>query len=214
MSSNTMFVAKLPYPATGLASVTRSSSELITIVCHPPPDRPETATRSRIDIRQCQPQIQGARHCQVKRGQPACAAQVELVHAIVREAGGAQLPHAEPLQVQHQHAALGQVDRAELLVLDGLALGRVTVDVHGQRNSSGQIVGQIEQAGNPHAGQAFVAKLADSIARSAGDRIQPLDAARSLAPAGRRTAKHDLFEHVAAQPGRIALPVVEVGEMR
>ena len=40
-----MRVKKLEYPATGLQSVTRVSSELMKMVCHPPPESPATATR-------------------------------------------------------------------------------------------------------------------------------------------------------------------------
>ncbi len=155
---------------------------------------------------QRQAQVQGARHGQVKRRQAAGAAQIELIEPVVRKAAAAQLPHAEPFQIQHQHAALGQVDAPQLLVLDGFPLGCVPVDVHGQRHAACERLGHVQQARDPQAAKRLVAKLADRIAWPAGDGVEPFDARRP-APIRWRAAKDDLFEHVAPQPGSGLLPL-------
>ena len=90
------------------------------IVCQPPPESPATATRCGIGVVEAQEHVQAALHGQIEGGQAAGAAQVELVHAAVLEAGRGELAHAEPFDVQRQHAALGLVDAANLLVGDGL----------------------------------------------------------------------------------------------
>ena len=45
-----------------------------------------------------------------------------------------ELPHADPFHIQRDHAALGLINAAELLVIRRLARARVPVDIQHHRH--------------------------------------------------------------------------------
>jgi hypothetical protein len=119
---------------------------------------PRHADPRRVGVLERPQQVDRAGHEQEVDGHAAGAAQVEVGDQVMAVVVGAELAHAEPLDVQGEDAALGHVDAAELLVLGGLALGVVAVHVEHGRHlaAAGEVVGQVEQGGGPEAGEDFV----------------------------------------------------------
>ena len=157
--------------------------------------------------------VQPALHVQVERGQSAGAAQVDLVHAVVHEAGCAELSHADPFEVQRQHAPLGLVDAADLLGRVLLAQRSVAVDVQHGRHLAFELLRLVQQRWDPQAGQGLVPQLLDPVAGPAGDRLQPLDPRLGVAPLGGLAAVDDLFQHGRAQPIGLGLPLLSRGDL-
>ena len=110
---------------------------------------------------------------------PGHAAEIEQGDAQMLHIG-AQLAHADEFGVQRQHATLGQVDAARLLVVHRLATGVVTIRVEDGGDLAAQRCGLIEQSRHPKARISFVAELANSISLASGNRAAPLDAGRLL----------------------------------
>src|SRR5690606_20381292 len=130
------------------------------------PDRLPSPTRepgdrepARIGVLVREKEIDRALEAEIERGEPARAAKVELIHASVREAGRAKLPHADPLDVQGEHAALRLIQAADLLVRRGLSDGIVPVDVEDDGDLSLERRRLVEERGDPQAGQRLEAKL-------------------------------------------------------
>ena len=154
----------------------------MVMVCHPPPESPvRPSDRDRLCSR-LRRMSMPAFHGQEERCQPTRATEVELVHAVVEEAIGAQLAHAQPLNVQSEHAALGLIDATVLLGVVDLALGAVPVDVENHRYLAFEVLGLVEKGGCPQAWQDFVAKLLDPIAGATFDCVDPLDACFGVTP--------------------------------
>ncbi len=92
-----------------------------------------------------QKNVQSTAHGKIERSQPACPAQVHLIHAVVTKAGRSELPHAKPFQIHCNHATLGLVDAPHLFVVGGHAVRTVmSIDVHHNGHFSGQFIGFVE----------------------------------------------------------------------
>ena len=98
------------------------------------------------------------------------------------EAGGGQLPHAEPFQVECNDAVASHMDAASLLVFGGFTDRVVTIHVQKHRNFALQFFRHIKQRGDPHVRQNFQTQLLDVVAGSAFDSVQQLNFAPRLAP--------------------------------
>ena len=147
-----------------------------------------------------QEDVEAPRHREVERREAAHAAEVELVHAIVGEAVGAELALGEPLDVERGDTPFGEIDAAELFVRCGLAVLVVAVDgeVHG--DFPGEVIRQIKQGGNPQAWQCLVAEFFDRITGAAGKGVEPHDRGLGVAPRARGVAaENDFLEDVAAR---------------
>ena len=148
--------------------------------------------------------VEAALHQQVEHADAGDAAEVEEADAHV-VAVRAQLPHADELGVEGQHAALGEVDAARLLVVHRLAAGVVAVGVEHGGHLAAEAGGLVEQGGHPQAGVALVAQLADAVAGAGVDHAAPLDAGLLLEDAGGMAAQEQL-EDGGAGLGGAALP--------
>ena len=102
-----------------------------------------------------QQHIQALAHVQIKGRDAGRAAEIQLRHLIVPHAIG-KLPHANPLGVQHNHAALNEVDAAELFVISRLAGACVPVDVHDHGHLALQLKRLVQQRRNPPTGHGLV----------------------------------------------------------
>ena len=151
--------------------------------------------------------VERAGHGEIEGRDAAGAAEVELVHRAVIVAGTAQLPHAEPLDVEGEHAALGEVDAAELFVVGGFAVAVVAVDIEDDGDGAGEIIRLVEESGNPETGQGFVAQFADVITRTARNGVEPFHAQLGVAPGAGLAAEDDFLERVAAQFAGDLLPL-------
>ena len=135
-----------------------------------------------IGIFQRQQHIKTSGHGQIKGRYTACAAEVQLVHAIVLVIGSIELSHAQPFRIQHQHAAPGQIDAANLFVRDRFSDVFMAIDTQRYRNFAGQVFWFVEQGGYPKARHRFVTQFLNPIARPAFRRFQPHNFDFALAP--------------------------------
>lgn len=158
--------------------------------------------------------IEAAFHGEVEGGESAGAAEVELVHAVVLEAVGAELAHSEPFDVEGEHAAFGLVDAAKLFGLVGFAFGAMPVDVEDDRHFAFELLGFVEEGGGPESGEDFVAEFFDVVAGSAFDGVEPLDAGGGVAPLGGPAAIDDVAEDGFAEVVRLLSPLVGGGSFR
>ena len=121
------------------------------------------------------------------------------------------MPHAQPFDVQSQHAAAGLVDAADLLVVGRLAVGTiVSVDVEHDGDRARvrrQAFGFIEQGRDPQARQGLVPHLADPVARPTGNRLHPLNTRCRLLPLRRCASQYHLVEHPLPEHSRQGLPL-------
>ena len=168
------------------------------IVCQPPPRETRHGHSLPISVLALEQNVQASLHREVERSQAARAAQIKLVHAVMRVIRPAKLSHAHPLRVQHQHSALRQIDAANLFVGDRFPRAVVAVDVHGHRNFSNKRNGLIQQRGNPHSRDGFIPQLADAILGPPLDGLKPHDFRLLPAPLGRFAAENNFVERVLA----------------
>ena len=125
-----------------------------------------------------------------------------------------KLPHAKPLHIQRQHAALHLVNAERLLIAGDFADRVMAVDGEQHGHLGRGHVRLIEQRGNPEAGHGFVAEFADVVAGAAGDGFEPLNLRGRRVPAGGLTAQDDALQDVLAQAIGVAGPVFGRGERR
>src|SRR5690606_31497100 len=121
-----------------------------------------------------------------------------LIHSSVREAGRAKLPHADPLDVQGEHAALRLIQAADLLVHRGLSDGIVPVDVEDDGDLALERRRLVEERGDPQAGQRLEAKLSDAYTGSTIYRLDPLGPPLRLPPPLRLALQHSSFQNDTA----------------
>ena len=102
----------------------------------------------RVGIRMRQQHIKSLAHVQVERRDARHSAEIQLRHLIMPHAVS-ELPHADPFYIQRDHAALGLVNAAKLLVIRRLARARVSVDIQHHRHSTLQLQWLVQQCRNP-----------------------------------------------------------------
>ena len=159
----------------------------------------------RVGVRMREQDVEALAHVQKKRRDAGRAAQIHLVHLIMAHATG-ELPHADPLDVQRDHATLGLVDTAQLFVVRRLALAVVAVDVEHDGAFAGKFGRLVKQRGNPPAGHGFKSQFADAVPRQSFDRVAPLHSKRRVPPLGRLAAKDHFVENVSAILAVLGLP--------
>ena len=150
--------------------------------------------------------IEAFAHVQVKRRDAGGAAEVELVHLIMPHAIG-ELAHANPLGVEHNHAALDEVDAAELFAVRRLTRTGVAVDVHHHGHFALEVEWLVKERGNPPAGQGLKLQFLDAIAGEVLEGVAPLNLERGVAPSRRAAAEDDFVEDVLAHLGGLGLPL-------
>ena len=124
------------------------------------------------------------------------------------EARATQLSHAQPLDIQGQHAALGLIDTADLFVVDRFSWrAHVAIDVKDHGHFAGEFLGHIEQRGDPHARHGLEAEFLNVVARTAGQGFQPLDFCWAVAPVGGLAAEDHAIEDRGPQAIRLGIPL-------
>ena len=118
---------------------------------------------------------------------------------------GAQLSHPKKFGVECQHAALGEVDAAGLLVIHGLAASVVPIGVENRRCLFPERVRLVEQGRYPEAGVALVAQLADGVAGPGLDALAPVDLRLFREEADGMTAEEQV-ENLGAQGRGLLAP--------
>ena len=160
----------------------------------------------RVRRRVLQQQVQRALHHHQEHARAALAEQVEQQLLVVRaQAGG--LSHSQELEAQRQHAALGQVDAARLLVVHRHPAGVVPVGVQHRRHGTLPAGGGrlVPERRHPNAGIALEAQLADAILGRRLQGLAPHHLGTLLQHAGGMAAQQQLAA-AHTQGGRLLLP--------
>ena len=147
-----------------------------------------------------QQDVDTSRHRQVKDAEPAPPAEIEQAEVVVGVAIATQLAHSDPFQVERDHALLGLVDAADLLVAGHLAGRRMPVDVEYHGHFPLQRVRLVKECRDPESRKRLDTQLADRVAMTCLDPVKPLHRGCRTVPAGRDATKHGLLENFPAEP--------------
>src|SRR6185436_16510061 len=120
--------------------------------------------------------------------------------------GSVELAHSDPFGVQHEHAALRQVNTADLLVWNRFADAFVAVHAQSHGDFSGKGFRFVEDCWDPETRHRFIAKFLEAVARTTLNGLQPDDFCLALAPLSSLAAEDDFFKSIPAQSFSDSLP--------